>query len=107
MKFQATNEQIRVLCAKAYNASVPMGMGYLQFSASDLTPNDFISTLTDGDIHFDYLKGRMVKLSIFKVGEDTWEVSDSAPRKDYQSWCSTYPTYRALIESAGCKVIEQ
>jgi hypothetical protein len=95
MKFKATNQQVKQIAANAINASKPMGMGFLHFQAdNNFTADD----IEDGELYFDYVQGRMVKLRIRDLGNGEYEIADN-PTSDYQSWCSTYPTTEALVNS--------
>lgn len=113
MKFKATTEQIKKVAALAVNASRGAGMGMLHFRPKTYTPEEIDLQFTQfdfekrvkgnrgQDVDLDYYEGRMVKLHIRALGEDAWEVTDSPPRPDYQSWADTYPTYPALLRAAG------
>lgn len=89
----------------AYQASSVVGMGHLQ-SRRGATKGDVLAAIPfeerDGKTvaHADYVMGRMMKLGI-GVTASGIEVSDFAPRADYQSWCYAYPTNAALIEAAA------
>jgi hypothetical protein len=101
VKFTATEQQIQQMMANAVNASSPMGLGFLQHDSSkSFVAEDFDTQYTS----LDYVQGRMVKLWINKLGVNHYQIDDEAPRKDYQSWVSTYPTYEALLASAGIEV---
>lgn len=102
----------------AYQAAIPMGMGYLQ-ARDDKSEADVIANVIDaGDypnamepgvrpdqkggsvnVSADYVFGRMMKLR-FKAGDNWVELPDHEPRHDYQSWCGKYPTYAALFDAA-------
>ena len=104
MRFTATDEQVKQMAANAVNASLPMGMGHLHYEISrHFKATEFSLSETD-DMHLDYVGGRMVKLNIWRKGIEEWEVRDTKPTPDYQSWCRKYPTYDALLESVGAKV---
>jgi len=108
MKFKATEEQIKMMAVLACKASKPMGLGHLQhkvhyeFLTKQFTVGE-VDDISPG-MHLDYVQGRMVKLHINRIDEDTWEVRDSQPRPDYQSWCTVFPTYQALVEAAGVQL---
>lgn len=106
MKFSATEEQLREVAALAYNASQPMGMGFLHYRPGDVKGSDLGHIDVARGLDFDYVQGRMMKLSIFKVG-DHFETPAEEPRSDYQSWARRYPTYEALLAAAGITVTEQ
>ena len=95
MKFKATEQQVKQIAANAINASKPMGMGIFHYnSGSVFTDLD----IEDDELYFDYVEGRMVKLNIRDLGDGEYEIADN-PTSDYQSWCRTYPTTEALVNS--------
>lgn len=92
----------------AYEASEPVGMGFLQYR-TDLTEDtlwdalEIDVTTKDGvvtnGVYIDYGYGRMMKYGItFTLSEVKGRGVTVSP--DYQSWCKKYPTYDALIEAA-------
>jgi hypothetical protein len=90
----------------AYQASRPVGLGFLHFNA-DKTEDDikpFVSTTNwDGVTgwHSDYIFGRMMKCSACFRGDQLAEVAPhNQPHPDYQSWAGKYPTYQALYDAA-------
>jgi len=95
-EFKATEEQIKQIAANAVNASIPMGMGFLQATNKEFKSTEF--DLTKSGLNLDYVQGRMVKLTINRLENNKWIIVGSA-RADYQSWVSKYPTNRALVES--------
>lgn len=101
MIFKATEEQVRQIAVNAAEASKPMGMGYLSWNpVLDFTTEDVI--VQERGVYLDYVRGRMVKLSMHKWGdEEDWWCIAYEPDPEYQSWISTYPTNKALVESAG------
>jgi hypothetical protein len=50
--------------AKLYNASKPLGMGFLQADGNDMTTEEARKLLDDGQTYFDYLKGRVMKVDL-------------------------------------------
>lgn len=54
--------------AALYNASKPHGLGFLQATPEDMTPDE-AATLLQEDTYFDYLKGRIMKVDLGD-GED-------------------------------------
>lgn len=101
MKFKATPEQVKQIIANAVNAAIPVGMGFLHFIPKTYTAADIPD---DRLVHgVDYFDGRMTKLYIESHGDGTYSLPDDKPRRDYQSWCGSFPTYRALVESAGAQ----
>ena len=98
MLFQATPDQVLQIAVNAVNASKPMGMGFLQFQEVEYKPEDLLPYLNDKGVYVDYFEGRMVKLWIWSVSQDLWEIPDN-PTADYQSWVRVYPTSEELINS--------
>ena len=49
--------------AGLYNAAKPLGMGYLQYDPSPMTPNEAKELLFQDD-DFHYLKGRVMKVNL-------------------------------------------
>ena len=88
----------------AYRASIPMGLGYLHArpdSKEDEAKLTETLLPTPGEtLVTDYVAGRMMKLRIRHPEPTVLETRDDAPRADYQSWATSYPTYEALIEAA-------
>jgi|CXWL01.1.fsa_nt_gi hypothetical protein len=105
MKFTATDDQIAQLMANAVNAARPMGLGYLHFKPEDKPASEFGKAVTARQCCIDYYQGRMTKLYLDHVEGNTWKLPDGNPRSDYQSWNWKYPTYQALVESVGAKVV--
>jgi len=105
MKFKATVDQIRELARLAVNASMPVGLGFLQFERKDYSTDDMVFQSQKGDgFHIDYFRGRMVKLHLFyDATSDLWETPEQEPDPEYQSWCHKYPTWKSLLDAAGVK----
>lgn len=98
LKFNATENQIKELMSNAFNTSKPMGMGLLHFNPTKAKPEEF--NYTGGNVHMDYVQGRMVKLSINMNKYNEGFVCRSGDADiEYQSWASTYPTYQDLLKS--------
>ncbi len=100
MKFKATEGQVKQIFANAINASIPVGMGFLQVKEKHYTSEDIIIPEM-GVLDLDYFEGRMVKLAIKKIGKQEWEITrpQYPPRIDYQSWVGEYHTLDSLIGS--------
>lgn len=49
--------------AALYNASHPLGMGFMQYDATPMTREE-AQTLLDNQTYFDYLKGRVMKTDL-------------------------------------------
>lgn len=99
-----TEDQMLQVAANAVNASVPVGMGFLQHENKEYTVEDMRSALHKGGVYLDYFHGRMVKMNI-KKEESGYILPDSVPTIDYQSWAYTYPTYLDLVQSVVPDVI--
>ena len=103
----------RMLWLAYQAASGPLGMGFFQ-AVSNATEEDVFRNvvnqedyegfqaekkMSNGHFDADYVFGKMMKLRLtIKDGEviiPSWE-----PRRDYQSWCRTYPTYKDLYDAA-------
>lgn len=113
-----TVELVRRAFFLAYNAcGAAGGMGIFQARNNVTEEHVWKNVLTRGDYggpflsdrperpYGDYVFGRMMKLGCeFNEKEGTVDINDSAPRWDYQSWCSTYKTYEALFVAAATEL---
>lgn len=106
MKFHATNDQLREIAALAFNASIPMGMGFLHYVPGTRRGADFAHINVGGGLNLDYVEGRMVKLNLYREEDGSLTTPAQDPRVDYQSWAVRYPTYAALLSAAGVDVSE-
>ena len=52
--------------AKLYNASHPLGLGFLHADSADMTKEEAGKLLDEGQTYFDYLKGRVMKVDLSK-----------------------------------------
>ena len=50
--------------AALYNGSKPQGMGFLHFDPTPMTFGQGVALIEGGSTEFDYLKGRVMKLSL-------------------------------------------
>jgi len=72
---EITGADLGVFIKKAYTLSKPQGMGFLHYEASDLPEEDVQEIIHRNDkssriaVSMDYVKGRYVKMTIFKEGE--------------------------------------
>ena len=57
--------------AGLYNASRPLGMGFMQYDPAPMTEEEAASIL-EGQKHFDYLKGRVMKMDLSGDSLDPW-----------------------------------
>lgn len=101
MEFKATEKQIIEMAVNAINASHAIGMGAMRATNKTFQPEDI--TLTSFGFSCDYVQGRMVKLNIKRINEDTWEPAGLTrnPNMEYQSWCKEYATFEDLKKSVG------
>lgn len=58
--------------ANLYNASRPLGLGFLQASDAQMTRDEAQQLLESGDGYFDYLKGRVMKVDLSGDSLDPW-----------------------------------
>jgi len=100
----------------AYKAAKSRGMGVLQRKEDADRSDVFENVLMEGDypgdptnepgeFNGDYVFGRMLKLTI-RIQDGSVYVPKSDVDPSYQSWASTYDSYRDLIECAKAKVAE-
>lgn len=86
----------------AFEASAPVGMGFLHSRAADAqTEDSLFAELADARIEnslfTDYVFGRMMKTKFTCTPSGELSIWPEKPRRDYQSWCSTYPTAADLV----------
>ena len=102
IKFSATEDQVRLMAARAVNASRPMGMGFLHYDPEKKYLAIEFQLDSRGEMHLDYVGGRMVKLDIWPSGDDMWRTRETD--SEYQSW-SAKMSMEELIASAGGTII--
>lgn len=99
----------------AYEASEVFGMGTLKARSGvtenqlwenvvtngdyPVNPDATMPTEEEGKLSSDYCFGRMMKLNITYT-KDSVTYTDYPPKKDYQSWCRSIPTYNDLANRA-------
>jgi len=66
------NKDKAEVLAKLYNASQPLGMGFLQADGNDMTTEQARELLDAGQTYFDYLKGRVMKVDLSGDELDPW-----------------------------------
>jgi hypothetical protein len=97
MIFTATEEQVQQIIFNAIKHSKPftnsIGVQYL-FEPFKLRPEDI--KVNKDTLYFDYVLGRCVKLFIYRIGIDRYEIQDE-PTFDRQTWICKYPTNAALV----------
>ncbi len=64
------DDKAKILAA-LYNASKPLGMGMLHFDPTDMTEAEASELLKETQ-QFDYLKGRVMKISLESDELNTW-----------------------------------
>ena len=110
MIFKATNEQLCQIAANAVNASLPVGMGKFHYQpGKTFTPREMGDFEDECGLSFDYVQGRIVKLSLYRVsGQDgVFEMRPAIPDPEYHSWVQVYPTSRGLLESVvGVEILD-
>ncbi|MEG3955253.1 hypothetical protein [Microcoleus sp. herbarium2] len=106
MHFIATEQQLKQIIFNAIDASNPFGNGHYEYCPElGVKPEDL--KLNEEYLIFDYVRGRCVKLFIYKVGENCYEIEDE-PIVDRQTWMGRYSTNEALIKSVdGTKIVQQ
>jgi hypothetical protein len=52
------------ILASLYNSAKPMGMGVLHYTPEDMTIEEAQELLDTGQIYFDYVKGRCMKVNL-------------------------------------------
>lgn len=95
IRFKATDDQAKEIAAKAINASLPAGMGFLHYNPNSIFTAKDVPTYK-GAIHIDYVQGRMVKLYMEKDKDGVWGIHGE-PNSEYQSWVQKYPSYFDLV----------
>ena len=58
--------------AKLYNASKPLGMGFLHYNPKPMTVEEARELISRGDLYFDYLYGRVMKIDLAGDELDPW-----------------------------------
>lgn len=99
MEFNASDEEVKQILCNAVNASIPVGMGFLQYQKGEYKEVEM--AFHNSCYSIDYYDGRMVKLAIKELAVRKWKVltPDKEPNIEYQSWAVKYPTTKELIES--------
>ena len=90
----------------------PLGMGYLQDnpqatkddiweSVTGKTLTDYSRSRTDDSKkpYGDYVFGRMMKMGL-TINSDHLDLRDGNLNREYQAWCTVYPTYEDLVRKA-------
>lgn len=83
----------------AYQASVPMGMGFLQVR-DDMTEQSVWDAIyrEGGHLYVDYCFGRMMKTNIDYTASEV--KGDDRASPSYQSWATCYQSYDELFKAA-------
>lgn len=99
MKVKLTREQAIAIATRVINASVPVGLGFLQAEARDYSEEDVAGSFdTEGNAWFDYYHGRMVKFNLVQE-EGEYSFGSDKLNIEYQSWARKYSTLSELIKS--------
>ena len=105
IRFKATEEEVRQIAVNAIKASKPVSQNAWTAEIAELTALEQpslalepaeIKVQVDG-IFYEYYQGRSVKLRIYQVNQQVWEIPKAIT--EFQSWAATYPTTEALILS--------
>ena len=99
MKFRASDEQLKKIIFNAIEASkaFPNSLG-VQWSVEQLSFTPEQIKLNKSHLQFDYVWGRCVKLYIYHIEDDCYEI-EHEPTPERQTWVWKYPTNEALIKS--------
>jgi len=54
------------ILAALYNNSTPLGMGWLQYDNKPMSQEEAQTYIGSGQLYFDYLKGRVMKVDLSK-----------------------------------------
>lgn len=94
-------QKLKRLLWLAFQASTPMGMGFLHAKQAEMQDEESLYTdaihRDPNVINTDYLCGRMMKTTFSVDAEGKLEVQPNVPRSDYQSWARKYATGDAMI----------
>jgi hypothetical protein len=106
--FKATEEHLLEIGALAVNAAEPVGMGYLHYVEGDYKPEDLRENLEkDGSLYIDYFRGRITKLYIQKIQNETYRTRNDL-NTEYQSFGKLYKDFKALIDTVeGIQIIQK
>jgi hypothetical protein len=104
MQFNATKQQLQQIIFNAIDASNPFGNGHYEYHPElGVKPENL--KLNENCLIFDYVRGRCVKLFIYKTRKSCYEIEDE-PIGNRQTWMGKYPTNEALVKSVpGTRII--
>lgn len=104
MQFTATKQQLKQIIFNAINASNPFGNGHYEYCPElGIKPEDL--KLNENHLIFDYVRGRCVKLFIYKIANNCYEI-EHEPIGNRQTWMGVYPTNEALVKSVpGTQIV--
>jgi len=97
MQFFATKQQLTQIIFNAIDASNPFGNGHYEYQPELGVKPEHLK-LNKNYLIFDYVRGRCVKLFIYKIGESCYKIEDE-PIGNRQTWMGKYPTNEALVKS--------
>ena len=66
MEIDISNMDKAEVLSKLFNASRPLGMGHLQNHQEEMTVEEAKQMLDSGQHYFDYVRGRVMKISLRK-----------------------------------------
>jgi hypothetical protein len=73
MQFRATKQQLQQIIFNAIDASNPFGKGYYEYHPELGVKPEYLR-LNENHLIFDYVRSRCVKLYIYKVADNTYEI---------------------------------
>ncbi len=99
-RFTASDEQLKQIICNAIEASKAFikSLG-IQWTKEPLTITPENIKLNKNYLELDYICGRCVKLFIYHVENDVYEI-EHEPVPERQTWVYKYPTNEDLIKSA-------
>ena len=71
MKIDISKKDKAEVLAALYNASHPLGLGFLQYDPTPMTVEEARKLLSE-TTYFDYLKGRVMKVDLSGEELETW-----------------------------------
>ena len=106
MQFTATEQQLKQIIFNAIDASNPFDKGHYEYCPQlGFKPEDL--RLNENYLIFDYVRGRCVKLFIYKIAEGCYEIEDE-PIGNRQTWMGIYPTNEELVKSVdGVQIVQR
>jgi hypothetical protein len=101
MNFEATDDQLKRIIFNAVEASkARLNSIGVSLSVEPLTIRPEHIKIDKNWLQFDYVYGRCVKLYIYHIGGNLYEI-EHEPTPDRQTWVYKYPDNESLIKSGG------